>query len=126
MTAKKTWEKKKYLREQANKLWAEKMMAPEPEFNSFMTYLKSKGLALNNREKPDFIARVLSFHFPGSPEGQFMFAIVMQAIKDSVHKDKEIQRDAIRWLNDEIIPAEVCGIDSEFVREIVTKSGIML
>jgi len=61
--------------------------------------------------------------FGDTPEHKLMFAIVEQAIKDLSSKSIEVSRSAERHIKNEIPHAELCGVDSEWIRLVLKKCG---
>ncbi len=70
--------------------------------------------------------RKISYQFPNYPECQLMCAIVMHAIIDLGSTDKAIKLPAIRYLSGSIYHAELCEVDSVWIREVLTKCGVEL
>ena len=61
--------------------------------------------------------------FNGSKIHNLYFGIISQAITDATQAGK-LGLEARRYLSKEMIHAEVCGVDSEYVRTILTKMWI--
>ena len=61
--------------------------------------------------------------FGDTPEHKLMFAIVEQAIKDLNSRVICDRKSAEQYLKNEIPHAELCGVDSEWVRRVLKKCG---
>jgi len=67
--------------------------------------------------------RRVSAQFPSTPEAKLMCAIVGCAVTDLF--DKSTRRDAERYLTGEMKHAELCGVDSVWIRETLQKVGVL-
>lgn len=69
--------------------------------------------------------RKISAQFPDTDEGRLMCAILNCAVVDL--GDKNHRHSALRYLNQrEIFHAELCEVDSVWVREVLIKCGVKL
>lgn len=58
------------------------------------------------------------------PEAMLMFAIINQAVTDTQDKENPSNRaTALRYLRGTIPHAEMCGVDSGWVRYVLTEMG---
>ena len=71
------------------------------------------------------LGKKISYQFPDSPEGKLWAAVVRQAIQDLYGRTKTASKDAVRYLSDRIMAAELCGVDSEWIRSQVKKAGLL-
>lgn len=62
--------------------------------------------------------------FRDTPEHKLCYAVVEQAINDLC--DAKEERSAKRYLIGEIVHAELCGVDSDWVRRVILKCGLSL
>jgi len=67
--------------------------------------------------------RRISAQFPPLPEARFLCAIVGVAVADLV--EDGYRRSAKAYLSGEIKHAELCGVDSAWVRETLQKVGLL-
>ena len=73
---------------------------------------------------------VITHQFPESPEGQLMAAVVCCAVMDlhrptSVWSPHKFHVDSAReYLSGEMWHAEICGVDSDWIRSVLDKAGI--
>lgn len=77
------------------------------------------------------ITWTLSSMFPDGPEGRLWREVFMQAVSDAMEYvpgqlNTFYATDAYWYLSQrEIQACEVCGIDSDFARRVLTKNGIL-
>jgi len=62
--------------------------------------------------------------FPDWPESQLMFAVIKQAVIDLSNKYEHDK--AVRYLNGDMMQAEMCGIEPRWIRETLIKCGVKL
>lgn len=67
--------------------------------------------------------RRISAQFPSAPEAKLMCAIVGCAVTDLF--DKSTRRGAEQYLTGEMKHAELCGVDSVWIRETLQKVGVL-
>jgi len=69
---------------------------------------------------------VISKQFNGSPEEMLMFAVIKRAIVDSASKtiDEDDILSAKSFLKGQMMPAEVCGVSSEWIRNTLKKFNV--
>jgi len=67
--------------------------------------------------------RRISAQFPNMPEAKLMCAVIGGAVSDLF--DNTMRGAAVRYLNGEIKQAEMCGVDSVWVRETLQKAGVL-
>ncbi len=74
------------------------------------------------------ITKKLSHQFPKSPDANLMLAIIRQALFDFLsprtksvgHFNPESEkRSAKRFLKSQILHAEICGVDSDWIRTVI-------
>ena len=65
--------------------------------------------------------------FPDGGEADLMFGVVRQAIRDAVYSntnsnsgDRSHRAVAVRFLREDLIHAEVCGVNPEWIRYLLT------
>ena len=63
--------------------------------------------------------------FPKSPEGMLMFAVIATAIRDASGKTGIGSKQAISFLSGDMPQAELCGVNSEWITEILIKMGLL-
>lgn len=68
---------------------------------------------------------IIKHKFPQSPEGRLFFAIVEKAILDLTDKSATLRKDAERYLRGDIIHAQLCGVDPEWIRRVCLKHGVL-
>lgn len=102
---------------------------------------KEKELTIENRTLS--ICRMIRQQFPAGGEGKFMYSIIEKAIKDASNTftkrkvetkeegyrmkyDLNLQVEACRFLLDEIPYAEICGVRSDWIRDIIKRGGFCL
>jgi len=83
-------------------------------------------MVIDNNLRKRAAMRKISYQFPETPEGKLMCAIVSNAIIDLGSADKAIRLPAIRYLNATIYHAEICEVDSVWIREVLIKCGVKL
>lgn len=108
------------VREVVQKRYKKRKMTPE----------SAKTFVLNG------VIRRIEHQFPTdqsgnkSPEVELMFQVVRQAIMDrfapSYRVRLEDQFSAKKFLRNSIYHAEVCGVDSQWIREILAKKGFVV
>ena len=86
-----------------------------------MTYVSPKMKAV-------LVAKKIHPQFPSTGEGQLMFSVVNQALVDSVATDKKAdkceRKSAIRYLQGSIFHAETVGVDSDWIKDVMTRVGL--
>ena len=69
------------------------------------------------------VMRRVAAQFPLLPEAKLMCAIIGGAVTDLF--DKSHRRAAEDYLNGEMKHAEMCGVDSVWIRESLQKAGVL-
>lgn len=73
------------------------------------------------------ILKKIEKQFPKTPEGLLNFAVLQQAIRDRFDPNHKNKREVASYLLNDAIPhAEICGVDSEWIRSQITKSGLSI
>ena len=68
------------------------------------------------------VATKISYQFPTSPEGKIWCAVLTQCIYDLFVRGE--YHGAVRHLNGEIPEAMICGVNNEWVRCVIKRSGL--
>ena len=61
--------------------------------------------------------RKVSPQFPNTPDGRLMFVVVAQAVSDL--QNSQNRYDANKYLQGRMIHAEVCGVDPQWIRNVL-------
>lgn len=75
--------------------------------------------------KVKVISAKLSFAFPKTREGRLFLSIVLFAIKDYGETILHA-KSAKSYLNGEIFHAEMCGVESDYIRRVMNNVGIAI
>ena len=68
--------------------------------------------------------RKIGKQYPKTPTGKLFFAILAKAIDDLTMP--RYRKEAIRYLStNEVMACELCGVDSDWVRSVLIKLGLM-
>ena len=81
------------------------------------------------RQKAMAVASKIGHQFPATPEGKLMHAVVKQAIADLFDVSDQsvfVRRKAADYLLGDIYSAEICGVDSSWIRGQLKKAGVDL
>lgn len=82
---------------------------------------------ITRKDRIKAIAWKIRPQFLEKPEGKFMFAIVERALADiGDFKCLADVRSACRYLNNDLIHAELAGVDPQWIREVISRAGIKL
>jgi hypothetical protein len=74
------------------------------------------------------ICRKIRFQFPNTPEHNLFFSVIQCAIMDLVNQDKRNgfnRRSALRYLRDDLVHAEACDVDADWIRSLLTKAYLI-
>ena len=80
------------------------------------------------------VIRKLGFQVLDTPESNLMFAVLKQAILDAYSnvkdekkvKDKKLARDsAMRYLQSDMVHAQLVGLDPDYVRDLLVRVNLM-
>lgn len=85
-------------------------------------------MALDDKKKANLITAKLREGFKINPESRLMLAVIEQALRDVVIQittfDQKIS--ALRYLESDMTHAEVCGVESAWIRRIISQVGLDL
>lgn len=88
---------------------------------------KTNLVHFSNRERVNACIKKIEKQFPTSPEALLMLAVVQQAIKDCFGPPCYDKHTASAYLRRPIIEhAELCGVDSEWIRAQIKYAGLNL
>lgn len=73
------------------------------------------------------VAEKINKQFPVTPEGQLMSAVIRQAVLDASSKSAHwtVVSNARRYLAGDMPAAELCGVDSGWIRRVVQSAGLL-
>lgn len=80
------------------------------------------------------VIRKLGYQVLDTPENNFIFAILRQAILDAYSeikdekkaKDKKLARDsALMYLQSDMVHAQLVGLNPEYVRSVLVRANLM-
>jgi hypothetical protein len=77
-------------------------------------------------QRIDAVCQKIRYQMPDTEEGDVMFLVLRQAVKDLYSKRKTVRAAAVKYLDGRIDAAEVCGVESEWVRRVLREGGIDL
>lgn len=63
--------------------------------------------------------------FPAGPRAALMLAGLRQVVLDLVSTDQETHANAVEYLHGNIHLAEVCDVDSVWVRRVLREAGLL-
>jgi hypothetical protein len=70
------------------------------------------------------VAAKIRLQMPDTVDGDLMAAVIARAIADLLLSNKYLHAVAVTYLSGRIDAAEVCGLDSDWIRRIVAEAGI--
>ena len=74
------------------------------------------------------ICRKIRHQFPNTPEHNLFYSVVQVAILDLADQSKRNgfnRRSALRYLRNDLVHAEACGVDADWIRGLLTKAHLM-
>ena len=74
-------------------------------------------IRISDRQAVRAALRRIRAQFPATPEGRLMFAVVDKAVWDSLYRHTWYGESAVRYLEQDLSHAELCGVDPEWIRE---------
>ncbi len=78
-----------------------------------------------NVKTAKLVIKKIKPQFPDTPEGNLMFAVVSQAIRDVASPTSTItisdQSSALRYLDSDMPHAAICGVQASWIRSIIKK-----
>ena len=80
-----------------------------------------KYYVIRDNIRVNIASKKIGYQFPDTPEGSLMYSIIDQAIADALRGESS----AIKFLTSTIPHAEICGVDSKWVQEVLIKCGIL-
>lgn len=86
----------------------------------------------SNNEAGKSVGQKIGFQFPGTPAGALFCRVVQVAILDVSapgvgtvgSKKEQDRRSAGKYLAQEMPHAELCGVDSGWIRRVIRNSGL--
>jgi len=63
--------------------------------------------------------------FPGSAEGRLMYSIIALAISDAISSNGINSEQAKTFLLNEMPQAELCGVDSNWITNVLVKMNLL-
>lgn len=83
---------------------------------------------ITDDQKARLVVRRIKHQFPARPNGQLYLAVVDQAIRDIASNTviPSVRFSALRYINEEMMHAEVCGVDSEWIRNSIIKAELSI
>jgi len=63
--------------------------------------------------------------FPGSTEGRLMYSIIALAISDAASSNGINARQAKTFLSNEMPQAELCGVNSNWITDVLVKMNLL-
>lgn len=82
------------------------------------------GDLLPQRAKALAVARKVGYQFPATPEGNLMRSVFHLSVTDLFLRN---QRGSACWhLQGRIFEAEICGIDSDWIRKLFREAGVSI
>tara|TARA_R110000772_G_scaffold58539_1_gene132494 strand:+ start:21415 stop:21711 length:297 start_codon:yes stop_codon:yes gene_type:complete len=79
---------------------------------------------LSQRPTAIAIAKKVGHQFPNTPEGKLMRSIFHLSVVDLFVNSQ--RRSACRHLQGRIFEAEICGIDSDWIRHLFRTAGVSI
>ena len=69
------------------------------------------------------IKQIILDEFPQSPEGQLMASIIGKCVEDIYYPERRYSEvnTAIHYLNGDMYHAEMCGVDPDWIRDLILK-----
>jgi len=84
-----------------------------------------KSINPTENKKAHLIIRRIASQFPDSFHGRLMLGIVGRALLDSIENGLDYEAHNARdYINGTMHHAELCGVDSEWIRRVVRKIGL--
>jgi hypothetical protein len=74
------------------------------------------------------ICRKIRAQFGDSPEHKLFFSVVQKAILDVADQSKRngfYRSSALRYLRDDLVHAEACDVDAEWIRSLLRKTHLI-
>lgn len=86
----------------------------------------TKHAGVSNFERVRAVSARIAFQFPSTPEANVLLEVVQQAVRDAFGYDDRHRDGALRYLRRTIVHAEICGVDSEWIRRQIRTAGLCL
>lgn len=77
-------------------------------------------------QRVDAVCQKIRYQIPDTEEGDVMYLVVRQAVKDLYSRRESVRAAAVKYLSGPIEAAEICGIESDWVRRVLREGGIAL
>ena len=81
---------------------------------------------MTRTQRIDAVCQKIRYQMPDTDDGDVMFGVIRQAVKDLYSKRKAVRVAAEKYLAGHIDAAEICGVESEWVRRVLREGGIDL
>ena len=83
---------------------------------------------MDDRTKVKLIIGKMKPYFNDCPESMLMFGIIEQALRDLTVSGLPLEDrlSAIHYLKRNMVHAEICGIDSAWIRRLIRQVGLKL
>lgn len=79
---------------------------------------------MTRAQRIDAACQKIRYQMPDTEEGDVMALVIRQTVKDLYHHREAVRVAAARYLSGHIDAAEVCGVESDWVRRVLKDAGI--